>query len=58
MQKEEHNVESGEEALEALIKEAGEAARKRKRKVMDEHAKKLYDAVRGKVDVGIPTEPA
>ncbi len=37
--------EPGEKALNLLIKEAGEEARKRKKKVMDNHFHKLHDAI-------------
>ncbi len=37
--------ESGEEALAILIKEAGEEARKRKKKAMENHFRKLHAAI-------------
>jgi len=40
----EYVPEHGEEALAVLIKEAGEEARKRKKKVMANHLKKLHAA--------------
>jgi hypothetical protein len=39
--------ESGEEELALLIKEAGESARIRKKKAMDDHFKRLHLAVTG-----------
>ncbi len=39
--------ESGEDELAQLIKEAGETARERKKKAMDEHFKKLRAAITG-----------
>ena len=39
--------ESGEEKLAMLIKEAGESARARKKKAMDEHFKRRHMAVTG-----------
>jgi hypothetical protein len=39
--------ETGEENLAMLIKEAGESARIRKKKAMDEHFKRLHMAVTG-----------
>ena len=39
--------EQGEEELAKLIKEAGKTARKRKKKVIDEHFKKLRVAITG-----------
>ena len=49
MKKTERHPESAEESLAVLIKEAGEEARKRKKKAMKEHAIKLRDAIHGKL---------
>ncbi len=40
-------IESGEEELAILIKEAGKTARARKKKAMDEHFQKLHMAIVG-----------
>ena len=41
------SMESGEEELAILIKEAGKTARARKKKAMDEHFQKLHMAIIG-----------
>lgn len=38
--------EEGEEQLEVLIKQAGEEARTRRNKALDEHSKKLKKAIK------------
>nr|VFJ92462.1 MAG: hypothetical protein BECKLFY1418A_GA0070994_102324 [Candidatus Kentron sp. LFY] len=40
------NIETGEEQLLALIKEAGEEARRKKREVMAQHCDRLREAIR------------
>ncbi len=42
-----YTPEPGEKELAKLIKEAGETARARKKKAMDEHLKKLHAAIAG-----------
>lgn len=51
-------TESSEQALEKLIKEAGEEARSRKKKAMDAHAKKLYHAIHDRVTANRRAESA
>lgn len=42
-------MDAAEQALEKLINEAGAEARKRKKKAMDAHVKKLSDAIHGRL---------
>jgi len=41
--------ESGEESLAALIKEAGKTAREQKKRMLEEHYKKIHLAVTGRL---------
>ena len=42
--------ESGEESLAALIKEAGKTAREQKKRMLEEHFKKIHLAVTGQLE--------
>lgn len=44
------NIETGEEQLLTLIKEAGEAARRKKREAMARHYDRLREAIRKGAD--------